>query len=98
MNSTEFKGRPACVYDGWCHVGGPIGPLANPNQTYLADAKKAGAVIRPLSTVTRVLTNAQGIKVTGVEYYDQKKERQVQYISMLVLPASALQTSRLLLY
>ena len=23
MNSTEFKGRPACIYDGWCHVGLP---------------------------------------------------------------------------
>ncbi len=43
MNSTEFKGRPACIYDGWCHVGCPIGALANPNLTYLADAKKAGA-------------------------------------------------------
>ncbi len=31
MNSTEFKGRPACIYDGWCHVGCPIGALANPN-------------------------------------------------------------------
>ena len=30
MNSTEFKGRPACIYDGWCHVGCPIGALANP--------------------------------------------------------------------
>src|SRR5438034_5817742 len=30
MNSIEFKGRPACIYDGWCHVGCPIGALANP--------------------------------------------------------------------
>ena len=30
MNSTEYKGRPACIYDGWCHVGCPIGALANP--------------------------------------------------------------------
>jgi choline dehydrogenase-like flavoprotein len=97
MNSTEFKGRPACIYDGWCHVGCPIGALANPNLTYLADAKKAGAVIRPLSTVTRVLTNAQGSKVTGVEYYDQKKERQVQEASVVVLAAWAAQNPRLLL-
>ena len=97
MNSIEFKGRPACIYDGWCHVGCPIGALANPNLTYLADAKKAGAVIRPLSTVTRVLTNAQGSKVTGVEYYDQKKERQVQEASVVVLAAWAAQNPRLLL-
>ena len=28
MNSTEYKGRAACIYDGWCHVGCPIGALA----------------------------------------------------------------------
>ena len=74
MNSTEFKGRPACIYDGWCHVGCPIGALANPVVTYLGDARKAGAEVRARSsTVTRILTNAAGNKVTGVEYYDEKQ-------------------------
>src|SRR5215475_8470730 len=53
MNSTDYKGRPACIYDGWCHVGCPTGALSNPLVTYLGDAKKAGAEVRPLSTVTR---------------------------------------------
>jgi choline dehydrogenase-like flavoprotein len=97
MNSTEFKGRQACIYDGWCHVGCPIGALANPIVTYLADAKKAGASVRPWSTVTRVLTDQQGGRVTGVEYYDQKKERQVQEASVVVLAAWAGQNPRLLL-
>src|SRR4029077_292325 len=52
MNSVEFKGRPACLYDGWCHVGCPIGALANPQVTYLGDARKAGAEVRAWSTVT----------------------------------------------
>src|SRR5207249_5969066 len=97
MNSTDFKGRPACIYDGWCHVGCPTGALANPLVTYLGDAKKAGAQVRPLSTVTRVLTNAQGSKVTGVEYYDAKKERKVQEASVVVLAAWSAQNPRLLL-
>src|SRR5262249_61940524 len=97
MNSQEFRGRPACIYDGWCHVGCPIGALANPNVTYLADAKKAGATVRPWSTVTRVLTDPQGSKVTGVEYYDQKEEKQVQEASVVVLAAWAAQNPRLLL-
>src|SRR6202048_873827 len=97
MNSVEYKGRAACIYDGWCHVGCPIGALANPLVTYLADAKKAGAVVRPWSSVTRVLTNAEGTKVTGVEYYDQKKERQVQEASVVVLAAWAAQNPRMLL-
>ena len=97
MNSTEFKGRPACIYDGWCHVGCPIGALANPLVTYLADAKKAGAEVRPYSTVTRVLTNQAGTKVTGVEYYDSKKEKQVQEASVVVLAAWAAQNPRLMM-
>jgi choline dehydrogenase-like flavoprotein len=97
MNSVEYKGRAACIYDGWCHVGCPIGALANPLVTYLADAKKAGAEVRAHSTATRVLTNAQGSKVTGVEYYDQKKEKQVQEASVVVLAAWAAQNPRLML-
>jgi choline dehydrogenase-like flavoprotein len=97
MNSTEFKGRPACIYDGWCHVGCPIGALANPQVTYLADAKKAGAEVRALSTVTRVLTNEAGRKVTGVEYYDAKKEKQVQEASVVILAAWSAQNPRLMI-
>ena len=97
MNSTEFKGRPACIYDGWCHVGCPIGALANPLVTYLADAKKAGAEVRALSTVTRILTNQSGNKVTGVEYYDANKEKQVQEASVVVMAAWAAQNPRLMM-
>jgi choline dehydrogenase-like flavoprotein len=97
MNSTEYKGRPPCIYDGWCHVGCPIGALANPLVTYLAEARKAGAEVRALTTVTRVLTNAQGTKVTGVEYYDQQRNRQVQEAAVVVLAAWAAQNPRLLL-
>src|SRR5499426_1890144 len=97
MNSTEFKGRRGCIYDGWCHVGCPIGALANPVVTYLAEARKAGAEVRPRATATRVLTNPQGTKVTGIEYYDEKKERQVQEASVVVLAAWSAQNPRLLL-
>ena len=97
MNSTEFKGRPACIYDGWCHVGCPIGALANPLVTYLAEARAAGAEVRAWSTVTRVLTDASGNKVTGVEYYDRKHEKQFQPASAVVLAAWGGQNPRLLL-
>src|SRR5207244_4757943 len=89
MNSTTYKGRPPCIYDGWCHVGCPIGALANPLVTYLSDARKAGAEVRPWSTVTRAITNAKGTSVTGVEYNDQKKEKQFQSEADVVLAACA---------
>src|SRR6185436_949125 len=59
--------------------------------------KKAGAEVRPWSNVTRVLTDAQGTKVTGVEYYDEKKERQVQEASVVVLAAWSAQNPRIML-
>ncbi len=97
MNSSEFKGRPACIYDGWCHVGCPTGALANPTVTYLGEARKAKAELRALCTVTRVLTNPQGTRVTGVEYYDDKKQKQVQEANVVVLAAWAGQNPRIML-
>jgi choline dehydrogenase-like flavoprotein len=97
MNSVEFKGRAACIYDGWCHVGCPIGALANPLVTFLADARKAGAEVRAWSTVTRVLTDQTGNRVTGVEYFDRQHEKQFQPASVVVLAAWAAQNPRLLL-
>src|SRR6266852_4229765 len=97
MNSTEYKGRAACIYDGWCHVGCPTGALSNPIVTYLGDARRAGAEVRAFSTVTRVLTNAEGTKVTGVEYYDAARQRHVQPASVVVLAAWSAQNPRLLL-
>jgi choline dehydrogenase-like flavoprotein len=97
MNSTEFKGRAACIYDGWCHVGCPIGALANPIVTYLGEAQKAGAEVRALSNVTRVLTDQTGTRAIGVEYYDAQKQRQVQEASVVVLAAWSAQNPRILL-
>ena len=97
MNSVEYQGRPACLYDGWCHVGCPIGALANPQVTYLGSARSAGAEVRALSTVTRILTNQTGTRVTGVEYYDNKHQKQIQEASVVVLAAWSAQNPRLLL-
>ena len=57
INSTEYRGRPACVNCGWCHVGCAIGAHASPLVSHLRDARKHGAEVRPFSYVTRVLTN-----------------------------------------
>jgi choline dehydrogenase-like flavoprotein len=97
MNSVEFNARPACLYDGWCHVGCPIGALANPQISYLGEARKAGAEVRALCTVTRVLTNLAGTRVTGVEYYDDKQQQQIQQASVVLLAAWSAQNPRLLL-
>ncbi len=97
MNSVDYKGRPACIYDGWCHVGCPIGALANPQVTYLGEARAAGAEVRPLSTVTRILTDASGKKATGLEYYDAKGGKHFQPASVVIAASWAAQNPRLLL-
>jgi choline dehydrogenase-like flavoprotein len=97
MSSTAYRGRPACMYDGWCHVGCPIGALANPVVTYLSEARKAGAEVRALCTATRVLSNQEGTRATGVEYYDANRQRQVQEASVVILAAWSAQNPRLLL-
>jgi choline dehydrogenase-like flavoprotein len=97
INSTAYKGRDACIYDGWCNAGCPTKALANPQSTWLGEAREKGAEVRPFSYVTRVLTNPAGTRVTGVEYYDDKKQRQVQEAGVVVLTAYASQNPRLLL-
>ena len=97
INSTEYKGRPACVNCGWCHVGCAIGAHASPLVSHLRDARKLGAEVRPFSYVTRVLTNPAGDRVTGVEYYDAKKEQHVQPAGVVVLAAYAAEIPRIML-
>ena len=63
----------------------------------LRTPRRPGAEVRALSTVTRVLTNPAGTKVTGVEYYDAKREKQVQEASVVVLAAWSAQNPRLMM-
>ncbi|MGH6975732.1 MAG: GMC family oxidoreductase N-terminal domain-containing protein, partial [Stellaceae bacterium] len=97
ITSVPYKGRPACIYDGWCQAGCPIGALANPQTTYLPLATKAGAEIRVHSTATRILVDAKGDRAVGVEYYDRQKQKHVQRAKAVVLAGFVVQNSRLLL-
>jgi choline dehydrogenase-like flavoprotein len=97
INSVAYKGRPPCIYDGWCEAGCPIRALVNPLVAYLPEALAAGAVIRHRSFVTRVLTNARGDRAVGVEYHDAEGRRQSALASTVVLAAFAVQNPRILL-
>jgi choline dehydrogenase-like flavoprotein len=98
INSAVFNGRPACMYDGWCDGGCPIGALWNPFVAYLPTAQKHGADIRPGSYVTRVLTNDKGDRATAVEYIDTRtKERRTVAGDVIVLASFTGQTPRILL-
>ena len=47
--------------------------------------------------MTRVLTNQAGTRATGVEYYDDKHQKQVQEASVVLLASWSAQNPRLLL-
>jgi choline dehydrogenase-like flavoprotein len=95
--SQPYNGRPACIYDGWCDAGCPIGALANPLVVYLPRALKAGAQFRSDVAVSRVLTNRGGTRATAVEYYTTTGERVIQPASLVVLCAFTVENARILL-
>ena len=95
--SRPYKGRDACIWDGWCDAGCPTGALANPMVVYFPRALKAGAKMQPDSYVTRVLTDKKGRRAIGVEYYDAAGNRQEQLADMVVLAAFSIENPRILL-
>lgn len=97
INSVPYQGRAACIQDGWCDSGCPIGALANPLATYLTQALSAGAEIIHDSRVTRVLTTPRGDQATGVEYYDAAGDRQAVMAEVVILAAYVFEIPRILL-
>ncbi|VAV97619.1 Glucose-methanol-choline (GMC) oxidoreductase:NAD binding site [hydrothermal vent metagenome] len=97
LNSRDYKGRPACLWDGWCDAGCPTGALANPLVLYLPQARKAQGRIIHNAAVTRILTDRKGKKVTGVIYHTEDGTRVSQMARMVIVAAFAVQTPRLLL-
>jgi choline dehydrogenase-like flavoprotein len=96
INSVEHDGRPACNNCGFCsNYGCPIsarvGALAP-----LRRALQTGRVqLRPETTVTKV--NFTGRRATGVSYLDPQGNAGGETADVVVLAASAIETSRLAL-
>ncbi len=97
LNSRDYKGRPACLWDGWCDAGCPTKALANPLAHYLPKAKEQGGKIIHNATVTSILTNNNGNKATGVKYHAKDGTEITQLADLVVLAAFAIQNPRLLL-
>ena len=97
VTSTKYKGREACIWDGWCDAGCPIGALANPLTIDLPVAYANGAVLQTNSTVSRVLTDDSGKYATGVEYHDAAGEQHQVMADLVVLSAFTVQNPRLML-
>lgn len=95
VTSVEWKGRPACQYDGWCDAGCPIGALANPHVLHIPVARARGAEFRARSTVTGFAIEAG--RVIGLRYADAHGTEHVQRARRTILAGAAVQNARLLL-
>lgn len=95
--SESYKGRAACLWDGWCDAGCPIGALANPLTVYLPRALAAGATLVADAPVVKVLTDDGGSRATGVELALPDGTRRVVRAGLVVLAAFAVENPRLLL-
>lgn len=97
INSRPNGKRAACIYDGWCDAGCPTGALANPLSHYIPLALESNAEIIHHAMVSKILTNKDGSKVIGLEYYDGKGVSHQLMASVVVLAANAIQNPRLML-
>lgn len=95
--SQPYKGRAACIYDGWCDAGCPIGALANPLVTYHPRATKAGAKFITGAHVTRLLPGKSPRETAGVEYIDSKGETRTALSATVILAASTISNPAILL-
>jgi choline dehydrogenase-like flavoprotein len=97
ITTRAFRGRPACLWDGWCDAGCPIGALANPLTVHLPQALSAGAELINRATVVRISSSADGSRVTGVEYVDAESVRRSVDTGLVILAAFAIENPRLML-
>lgn len=97
INSVPYKGRAACIQDGWCDAGCPTGALANPLATYLSQAVAAGATVLHDSAAARVLTDPKGTTAKGVVYFDNAGEAHTVLAHLVVLAAYVFEIPRILL-
>jgi choline dehydrogenase-like flavoprotein len=97
INSTEYNGRPACIYCGWCGSGCTTGAKATANDIYLARAEQRGVRVISEAFVHRVNYDAAKGRVTGVEFMDADRQEHRLNAKLVVLASHALETPRLLL-
>ena len=96
INTVEYQGRPACLYDGWCDAGCPIMALANPLALYLPRAEEAGARIVTDSPVVRLLSDGPS-RVGGVVWRNPQGQLGVQPARLVILAGSVVGNPALLL-
>ncbi|HEV3332272.1 MAG TPA: GMC family oxidoreductase [Bryobacteraceae bacterium] len=97
INSQPYRGRPGCVYHGYCNRGGcHIGAKGSTAITTIPEAVKTkNLTIFDYAQVTRIVAGADG-RITGVSYIKSGKEY-FQPARAVLLASYTYENSRLLL-
>ncbi|MBF0198981.1 MAG: GMC family oxidoreductase [Planctomycetes bacterium] len=96
-NSVSYEGRPKCYKMRTC-VGFacPVNAKNGSHNTVIPAAIATGnCELRINCQVVKITQNSKG-HLTGIEYYDDKMQKQTQTADVIVLAASATETPRLM--
>ena len=97
INSTAYDGRAACQQTGFCFQGCKWGAKWSSAYTDIPRGEATGNLeVRERAHVARILHNDQG-KVTGVEYFDQDGQLQMQQARIVCVAGNSYESPRLLL-
>ncbi|HEV2033420.1 MAG TPA: GMC family oxidoreductase [Candidatus Dormibacteraeota bacterium] len=99
INSTEYRGRPACVYCGFCH-GYPchVKAKSTTQVTSVPAARATGNLeVRPFSRVFAIQRTGRSNRVAGVSYFDSGGRVHEVQAEFVFLTAYALENVRLML-
>ena len=98
VNTRAHNGRAACHYCGPCHRGCMTGSYFSSPVSTLPAAEKTGNFTLITDAVVRhVVMNDEGL-ADGVMYYDRNtKVEHVEYAKVVVLCASTLESTRILM-
>jgi choline dehydrogenase-like flavoprotein len=95
--SAPHRGRPPCVYRGFCNYGCTTNAKSSILVTYIPRAIRAGAEVRPDSMAARIEHDGRG-RVTGVLHFRKGSDELFrQRAKNVVVAGYAVETPRLLL-
>jgi len=98
VNSTPYRGRPACNSCGFCSgFGCPINARGGAALSFLDEALRRGVRLRSRCFAYRVDVSPDGKRALGVSFLDENGQRQSERADVVILAASAVETARLLL-
>jgi choline dehydrogenase-like flavoprotein len=96
--SQPYRGRSACLHCGFCeYFGCEAKAKSSTLATVIREAEATGKCeIRPNSCVRKIEIDKAGL-VTGVTYFDEKRQEHFQRAKAVIVCANGAETPRLLL-